>query len=103
MNSDLTPTEGLAYIYTREGPETFKALLEAVRSRLPRLYRQMFHGMILELREVGMIALAELLDTYAATLPDYWDLPNIEPTISGRHWWTKHCQEYKAEWEAKTE
>src|SRR5262249_45655223 len=98
---EMTAPEFMAYVYNTEGAATFKALLDALPTRFPRAHKQLFEGITAELRQVGLVDLAELLDTYAATLPHYWELPNIEPTVSGRHWWTKHCQAYKAEWEAK--
>src|SRR5262245_2342094 len=102
MTLDVTPPEIFGYIHRTYGPEGLRhTIREIVTARSSRMCQELFMGWAGELRDLGLISVAEIMEAEASTMPHVWQLPCPCPTESVNlvKEWKQDMETKKREWE----
>jgi hypothetical protein len=74
--ADISLAEFLAFYFKQHGAEKFREMLVEIGERGSNwLYRGWNRKIIQELRSVGIVAAADILEEWDENLPHRWELP----------------------------
>jgi hypothetical protein len=91
---DLTPPEYLAYVHKKHGREHLKELLQHTIEKVRPISSENLEKWAEELKSVGLLSVANVLQDVASTAPHEWEFTPPYPA---------DCKSLIAEWKEKME
>jgi hypothetical protein len=104
MTDDLTLAEGMAFVFHRGGAEGLREVLaHTLNLRGHIVSSELLLEQAEELRTMGLISAAQVIEDVASTTPHEWDLPCPIPPdcILNVKAWHKEMEAKRKEWEQR--